>query len=103
MIKININETDKINSIEISGHANFNEYGKDIVCSSVSSIATTTVNALLRLNKDIIYKNSEGYLLITINKHDETVDELINNMIDLLTELEKQYKNNIKIGRCRRC
>ena len=100
MIKVNINCDSKINSIEIKGHANFNEYGKDIVCSSVSSIATTTVNALFKLEKDISYQTKEGYLCLTINNHDEIVDKLIDNMIDLLTELEQQYKKNIKIGRC---
>ena len=102
MIKIIINGDDRINSIEIKGHANFNDYGKDIVCASVSSIATTTVNALLRLNKDIKFESDEGYLMITINSHDEVVDELINNMINLLEQLQNQYKKNIKIGRCHR-
>ena len=32
------------NMIMISGHANHNEYGKDIVCASVSSIIYTTLN-----------------------------------------------------------
>ena len=100
MIKIKINGDEVINSIEIKGHANYDELGKDIVCASVSSIAITTVNALLKLDKDITYKEDQGYLLITINSHDEVVDKLIDNMISLLMELEKQYKNNIKIGRC---
>ena len=100
MIKIKIEKQETINSIEISGHANFDKYGKDIVCASVSSIATTTVNALLKLGKDIDYITKDGYLKITINSHDNVVDRLIDNMIDLFTELEMQYKNNIKIGRC---
>ena len=54
MIKIKINVSDMIDSIEIKGHANFADYGQDIVCASVSCIATTTINALLKLNKDIL-------------------------------------------------
>ncbi len=100
MIKIEIKENDQINSIKITGHANFADYGKDIVCASVSSIAITTVNALLSLNKDIKYVSKDGYLDITINKHDEVTDKIIDNMINLLVELSNQYKNNIKIGRC---
>ena len=103
MIKIKIYENDVINSIEIKGHANYNDYGKDIVCASVSSIAIATVNALIKLNKDIDYTSKDGYLNIIINKHDEIVDKLIDNMIDLFMELETKYKNNIKIGRCRKC
>ena len=32
------------NKIEIKGHALYDDYGKDIVCSAVSSIVTTTIN-----------------------------------------------------------
>lgn len=102
MIKIEIKGKDEINSIKITGHANFADYGKDIVCASVSSIAITTVNALESLDKDISYDSKEGYLNITINKHDEVTDKLIDNMINLFEQLSNQYKNNIKIGRCHR-
>ena len=46
MIKVIINETEKINSIEISGHSGYSESGSDIVCASVSSICITTVNSI---------------------------------------------------------
>ena len=39
MIKVLIKE----NSIRIKGHANYSEFGKDIVCASVSSVIYTTV------------------------------------------------------------
>ena len=43
MIKVNI----KNNEITVSGHANYDDYGKDIVCASVSSLVISTVNAIL--------------------------------------------------------
>ena len=94
MIKISVNEDE----ITISGHANYKEYGNDIVCASVSSICITTVNALLSIDEDcIIYEESDGYLNIRINKHSVVIDKLIDNMINLLKELQKQYKKNIEI------
>jgi len=36
----------KICSIEITGHAEFAEHGKDIVCAAVSSIGTGLLNAI---------------------------------------------------------
>ncbi|MBR4262600.1 MAG: ribosomal-processing cysteine protease Prp [Bacilli bacterium] len=94
MIKV-IVSTDKIN---ILGHADFGTYGKDIVCSSVSSIMTTTVNGILRFNnKYISYKKNENEFSIVINEHNEIVDNLIENMISLFKELEKDYPKNIKI------
>ena len=94
MIKI-IVSTNKINII---GHADFGTYGKDIVCSSVSSIMTTTVNGILRFNnKYISYKEKENDFQIVINEHNEIVDNLIENMISLFKELEQDYPKNIKI------
>ena len=94
MIKI-IVSTNKINII---GHADFGTYGKDIVCSSVSSIMTTTINGILRFNnKYISYQKKENDFQIVINEHNEIVDNLIENMISLFKELEQDYPKNIKI------
>ena len=94
MIKININKDE----ITIKGHSGYSEAGSDIVCASVSSILITTVNALISIDEDCIsYKEDDGYLNLKINKHNEIIDKLINNMINLLKELEVQYKKNIEI------
>ena len=94
MIKI-IVSTNKINII---GHADFGTYGKDIVCSSVSSIMTTTINGILRFNnKYISYQKKENDFQIVINELNEIVDNLIENMISLFKELEQDYPKNIKI------
>ena len=96
MIKVRvIKENDIITNINIIGHAGFDVSGKDIVCSAVSSIVITTINALLKIDKDSIsYKNS---LEITILKHNEIIDILVDNMLDMLKELEQDYKKYIKV------
>lgn len=94
MIKIDI----KKDEITIKGHSDYSIEGSDIVCASVSSICITTVNALLSIDEDCItYTTNDGFLNIKIKKHDEIIDKLINNMINLLTELETQYEKYIKI------
>ena len=94
MIKINI----KDNEIIISGHSGYGIEGTDIVCSSVSSICITTVNALISIDEDCIsYEENDGYLKINIKKHSEVIDKLINNMINLLKDLQKQYNKYIEI------
>ena len=99
MIKVNVNKKDnQIDSIVLSGHAMYDDYGKDIVCASVSSIVITTVNAIIRINNDAIEYRQDDDLVITIKLHDMVTDLLIENMLELLTELEKQYKKNIKIN-----
>ena len=98
MIKVKIEKKDYIEKIEIKGHANFNEYGKDIVCASVSSILITTVNAIISFNeKAISYEEKEGYTKIDVLINDRVTQTLLQNMINLFEELENQYQKNIKI------
>lgn len=98
MIRVNVNKKDgKIKTIKVKGHAGYDEYGKDIICASVSSIVTTTVNGILKLDEDYLTFKDNGSIEIKILKHDKTVDILLDNMIELLTELKTKYKKYIKI------
>lgn len=86
--------------ITISGHANYDEYGKDIVCAAVSSTVITTVNGILSIDESAIEVTEGKKIEIKILKHSDVVDKLISNMINLLTELQIDYKDNIDIRRC---
>lgn len=99
MIKIKVEyNSNFISSFKISGHANYDDYGKDIVCASVSSIAISSVNLALKLvENSVSFDSKEGLLYVTILKQDEVINKVFLNMIDMFKELEKQYKNNIKI------
>lgn len=94
MIKVNI----KKSAIIITGHSGYDEYGKDIVCASVSSIVITSVNAALKLeNNSLEYIEEKDKLTINILSNKENIKIIIENMIDLLEELSLTYKENIKI------
>ena len=47
-----VKENSNVVKVSVLGHAMYDEYGKDIVCSACSSIVTTTVNGILSLNKE---------------------------------------------------
>ncbi len=96
MIKVSIKEK----QIIIKGHANYEELGKDIVCASVSSMVITTVNAILRIDDNAIKYSDNNGVNIDIIKDDEIINKLIDNLIDLLEKLEKQYPKYIEIRRC---
>ena len=102
MIKVKVLSKDNkhINEINITGHADYEEYGKDIVCSSVSSIVTTTVNGIFEIDKEYLNVEAlkEGNMKITILKEDKVCDKLIKNMLTLLSELEESYPENIKVS-----
>lgn len=93
MIKVKINNR----QIIVTGHALYDEYGKDIVCASCSSIIITSVNCAIRYDEYCLtYEELKDKLVINILSDDEFVKIIINNMIAMLDELALTYKN-IKI------
>lgn len=95
-------KVDKVNSkykkITLLGHAMYDDYGKDIVCSACSSIVTTTVNGVLALDKESLsYAVSKKGMTIEVKNEDSTTQILIGNMISLLKELEENYPENIEV------
>lgn len=87
----------KENCIIISGHALYDDYGRDIVCSAVSSIVITTINGILSINENAIKYDSKNGIKIQIVSQDNVTLKLIDNMILLLKELSDKYPKNIKI------
>lgn len=97
MIKVQIKKAKEIEHICISGHSLYAKAGYDIVCAAVSSIVTTSVNAILSFKETIEVKDDGDTLDIHILEHDHTTDILLKNMLNMLKEIEKQYKKNIKM------
>lgn len=98
MIKVIINKSGNIiNKVTIKGHSGYEEAGKDIVCAAVSSTVLTTVNAILDISNEAINYEEKDIVTVTIIKHDEIIDKLINNMIAMLKQMENEYAKYIKI------
>ena len=99
MIKVKYQISDNIvKNIEIKGHAKHGDFGQDIVCASVSTVAITSVNAIISLDVDAItYEEKDGYLKITKTNDNESANKILNNLINMLTELAEDYPKNISI------
>ena len=99
MIKVKIvKENSNYKKISILGHAMYDDYGKDIVCSAASSIATTSINGILTLNEgSLSYQVTKEGLIISNIATDETTQKLLENMVNLLKQLEEQYPTNIEV------
>lgn len=99
----NYNANDQFISFVISGHSGYDKKGRDIVCSSITTASYTTIGMLQRLidPKTFIYhENEDGYLELkmTSNKVDQNiVKQIIQNFIDVLDNIQRQYPKNLKI------
>ena len=101
MIRINVKkENDKIKKITLYGHADYQEYGKDIVCAAVSATYICTVNAILSFDNKAIEINNNDDLqeIVVINDSDITIT-LLDNMVRCLESLERQYPKNVNLDK----
>lgn len=107
MIKIEIQrQKDKITYFEIKGHANFSEYGEDVICAAVSSVGQMTVNGLietLKLKGKLKFTEEDGYISCDLKKSRLTDEELkkadilVESMYSYLKEVAKSYSNFVKL------
>lgn len=108
MINVDIKlDKGRIVGLSSKGHADFSDYGSDIVCSAVSVYLINTANSLTEIVglKDIYLDFSSGKALIRIDYEkikDKTkliqTDILMQSLLLALKSIEDQYKDNIEIN-----
>ena len=98
MVKIKVDyKDDYVKEIKITGHAGYDEHGKDIVCASFSTMIITTINAILTFDQDAIsYTDTNDLKIINIKK-DNITNRLLNNLVNMIYELRDNYDKNIKV------
>lgn len=100
MIEVNYLENNSvILKLEISGHANFDKKGKDIVCSAVSAIGVGGINALTNIDKiEVVIK--EGYILVNGSGLNNEYNQIVlKTMLTQLKTIEKSYSKYIKVSK----
>lgn len=98
MIKVRISKKDSvIQSIHCKGHAMYDDYGKDIVCASFSTMIITTINAILTFDQNAISYTDNNDLKIINIKKDNITNNLLNNLVNMIYELRDNYNKNINI------
>ena len=86
-------------SLDVSGHAEFGEFGKDLVCASVSSIMFGFMNALDELEEDVQISQEENRIIVTDRSNSETVQNYFELVIMQMKTIEASYGNFIKVER----
>ena len=97
MIKVMVCTKDNyIISINVTGHANYDEHGNDLVCSSVSSIMFGLCNAVDMLHHDEP-KVASNNITISINSPDEISQTIMQTGLIQLQTIEQSFSQNIKV------
>ncbi len=89
---------DMLTGFESKGHSNTAEYGSDVLCAFVSSacyLTANTVTEVIGLNADA--RAEDGYMRLSIKETPEKAQDILNGMKLHLTELQKDYPENIEI------
>ena len=86
-------------SLRVSGHAEFGEYGRDLVCASVSSIMFGFMNGLDALNEDIEIQQLTNRIVIKNHTDLQVVNDYFELVIMQLKTIEESYGDFIKVER----
>ena len=101
MIKVTIKtKKDKIVLISVEGHANFADFGKDIVCAGVSAVIIGGINAFEKetINKQVYCHVDENIAKIKVEDYDSKyLQEKLAVIVKQLASIEDAYPKNVKI------
>ena len=99
MIKIEFYKNgDMLTGFECKGHAGFADSGEDVVCAFISSacyLAANTITEIIKL--DTRASATDGYMSLKIKESPQKAQDILNGLVLHLTELQKDYPNNIKV------
>ena len=99
MIKVNIFRTgDQVLGIEITGHAESAEYGKDLVCAGVSAVAVGLNNALDAKGIKCDCVAEPGYFKLDLKENTEIAQVILFTGIEQLKTIQENYSKYIRVG-----
>lgn len=101
MIKIKIARDEHgISLISMHGHAEYDQYGKDIVCSAASTIIIGGINAIAQLGylSFISYKVDAGDVELKINNTEcAELQIILNTLLVQFQSIEESYPKYIQV------
>lgn len=102
MIRATFLSKNNVYSLTVFGHANYAEYGEDIVCASVSALTTATVNEMAKYIDTIVVRGNDIQLSFkAIGMTQEPIKfhlvRLYEMLKDNFLEIEQHYPENLKV------
>ena len=98
MIKVKVEKNNaEIKKITMTGHAMYDDYGKDIVCAGVSAVMVGGLNSIIEMTKVTPkYTMKDGYLSIEVAA-DELTQQIVQVMLIQLKSIQESYPKNVHI------
>ena len=97
-------ENDRITGFSVSGHSDFGEPGRDIVCAAVSAVVTmaeATINDVCGAKAKVRVKDGENNritLTLPVSCDEEdSVQAVLTGMMLTLCSLRDDYPDNIEV------
>ncbi|ADL12112.1 ribosomal-processing cysteine protease Prp [Acetohalobium arabaticum] len=102
MVKVIIerNQSGQVTEFRAEGHAEYGEYGSDIVCAAVSAILQTAVFGLTEhLGLSVEVDTSGGWLQCNLEDINATkeINAVLETMVIGLEKTAQSYPDNLKI------
>lgn len=86
-------------SLKVSGHAGSAEYGKDLICASVSSIMFGLMNALDATKENVDIEQYDNLISITNHSDSVKVNYYMELVMTQLKTIEESYGDFIRVER----
>ncbi len=104
MIKVLIKKKqNQIINLKISGHANSDVYGRDLICAGVSTASIGTLNMLVKkgfLDNHIgTVEVNEGYINIIVDQVDDICQVVLETLETTLDTMVEDYGQFIEISK----
>lgn len=85
-VLVDRNKEGQVKRVLVTGHANFHEYGKDIVCAAVSAISIGMVNAMETMFGVKMHADDDGDGKVECRLPNQKIDPEIEEKIRLQME-----------------
>ena len=84
--------------ITVNGHAEYDEYGKDIVCAGVTALVETLIASIEKLTSDKTeYDISSGKAYIKYRDLSENAKTLVDSFFIGFCMIANEFPNNVRI------
>ena len=91
----------RLTGFQVKGHAGYDDYGKDIVCSAVSALTLNTVNSVETLCHGTVsvleQDEEEGFLRFMVENPSKESELLLNSLSLGIRSVGESYDSFIEI------